>query len=220
MAGYAPSDSGIGALLRVRLSDGVIERRWDLPASRAHVVGDVVVGPRGDVFMTDSQDPVLYRLRPGGDTLEPLRHPLLRSPQGMAPTPDGRFLYVADYSHGIVRVDLASGAFIRVAEAPRVVTLGCDGIAWYDGSIIAVQNGVVPARIVRFDLDAAGERIVGARVLDRNFAIADEPTIGTVIGDEFVYVANSQWEKYGPRGERRADVPLARPILLAVPLRR
>lgn len=218
MAGYTAADSGIAALIRVRLSDGTVERRWDLPSTAKHVAGDVVVAPGGDVFVSDSFDPVVYRLRAGADTLEALRHPLFRSPQGMAPTPDGRFLYIADYSHGIVRLDLASGSIIRVAEPPRVVTLGCDGIAWHDGALIAVQNGVAPARIVRFALDARGERITSARVLDQNTTIADEPTIGTVVGDEFVYVANSQWEKYTPQGARRPGASLKRPVLLAVPI--
>jgi hypothetical protein len=172
------------------------------------------------VFVTDSFDPVLYRLRPAADTLEATRHPLFRSLQGMAPTPDGRFLYLADYAHGILRLELATGTVIRVAEPGPMVTLGCDGIAWHDGALIAVQNGVAPARVVRFALDATGARIVGVQVLDRNVAIADEPTIGTIVGNEFIYVANSQWEKYSPQGARLKNVPLSRPVLLAVPIGR
>jgi sugar lactone lactonase YvrE len=220
MAGYESPDSTIAALVRVRLSDGTIERRWDLAPTAKHALGDVVVGPAGDVFVTDSFDPVLYRLRPAADTLEATRHPLFRSLQGMAPTPDGRFLYLADYAHGILRLELATGTVIRVAEPGPMVTLGCDGIAWHDGALIAVQNGVAPARVVRFALDATGARIVGVQVLDRNVAIADEPTIGTIVGNEFIYVANSQWEKYSPQGARLKNVPLSRPVLLAVPIGR
>ena len=223
MANYVPADSAIAALLRLRISDGVIERRWDLPViPRGHVLGDLAVGPNGDVFVTDSNDPVLYRLRPGADTLESIRHPLFRSLQGMAPTPDDGALYVADYSHGILRVNLAAKTVIRLDDASGSTSLGCDGIIWDRGAIVAVQNGIAPApsRIMRFVLSAAGDRIARATVLDQNFEIADEPTIGTIAGGEFVYVANSQWEKYDASMKRVSSKPLTGPRLLAVPLTR
>jgi len=219
MNGYAPADSSIAALLRIDVATGAITRRWDLPAVQGgHVLGDLAVGPNGDVYVTDSSEPVLYRLRPGVDTLERLTHPLFRSLQGMAPTPDGRTLYVADYSHGLLRVDLATRTVTRVADAPHSTSLGCDGIAWHNGAIIAVQNGVAPARIVRFVLDPSGTRIVRDEVLDQNIPLAGAPTIGAVVGDRFVYVANSQWDEYDDDGRRLPKTTLSAPRLLSVPL--
>jgi hypothetical protein len=43
--------------------------------------------------------------------------------------------------------------------------------------------------------------------------------IGTLTGDQFVYVANSQWEKYQGDGRLKPWVRLVAPILIAVPLR-
>ena len=104
MANYGPADSTIAALLRIRIGDGTIERRWNIPpAPEGHTLGDLAIGPNGDVFVTDSNEPVLYWLRSGADTLESIRSPLFRSLQGIAPSADGRVLYVADYSHGILR---------------------------------------------------------------------------------------------------------------------
>jgi hypothetical protein len=221
MEGYTPADSSIAAIVRVRIADGTIERRWDLPPTpRGHALGDLTIGPNGDVFITDSNDPVLYRLRPGADTLESIRHPLFRSLQGMATPPDANVLYVADYSHGMLRVDLATQAVTRLDDAPSSTSLGCDGLVWYRGSIVAIQNGVAPARIMRFVLDRTGTRIARAEVLDRNTGIADEPTIGTIAGGEFVYVANSQWEKFTESGARIPARRLTAPVLLSVPLRR
>lgn len=219
-AGYQPADSLIHSLLRIRLPEGEIDGRWDLPNPAAgHTLGDVAIGPLGDVFMTDSRDPVLYRLPADGGGLQPFRHPLFRSLQGVAPA-SGRLVFVADYSHGLLRVDVLTGEVIRLADGPGMTSLGCDGIAWHDGAIIAVQNGVTPPRIMRFELDTARTRIVSAEVLDRNLPLADGPTTGTVVGDEFVYVANSQWEKYTETGERRPRSMLRRPVLISVPVRR
>jgi sugar lactone lactonase YvrE len=220
MEGFLPADSAIAALLEINAESGTIERRWDLPpAPGGHVLGDLAIGPRGDVFLTDSNQPVLYRLRPNADTLERVTNPLFHSLQGLAPTPDGR-LYLADYSHGLLRVDLVTNSVHRLADAPHSTSLGCDGIVWSRGSIIAVQNGVTPPRIVRFELDGAGVSIRRVTVLDRNLPVADEPTIGTIAGNRFVYVANSQWDKHGNDGAVTPGARLTAPILLAVPLPR
>lgn len=218
-AGFQPADSTIHSLLRITLPEGEIAGRWDIPGS-GHTLGDVALGPLGDVFMSDSQDPVLYRLAPDSNTMRPYRHPLFRSLQGIAPAPGALKVFVADYSHGLLKVDIASGEVTRLVDAPNATSLGCDGIAWHDGAIIAVQNGVFPPRIMRFELDSTWSRIVRADVLDRNLPIADEPTIGTMVGDEFVYVANSQWEKYSATGELLRGATLRRPVLIAVPVTR
>jgi sugar lactone lactonase YvrE len=216
---FTTGDTTAAELLRIRVSNGSIVRRWKIPPSDGvHTLGDLAVGPRGDVFITDSTDPVLYVLRAGTDSFEVIRSPLLRSPQGIAPSPDGRVVYVADYSHGLLRVDLQTHTVTRLSDAPWSTSLGCDGIAWDRGAIVAVQSGVSPARVMRFVLDASGTRIARADLLDRNFVAADEPTIGAIVGREFVYVANSQWEKHDAAGRRVGSKPLARPLLLAVPL--
>ena len=220
-AGYVPADSGVAALLRVRIANGAIERRWDLPAvPRGHTLGDLAVGPSGDVFVTDSNEPVLYRLRPGADTLEHFSNPLFKSLQGLAPTPDGRVLYVADYSKGILRVDLVTNEVALVADSAGRSPRGCDGIAFADGAIIAVQNGASPARIIRIAFDAAGTRLTGVSILDSDPAVADEPTIGAMVGVDFVYVANSQWEKHDRAGALLPTAQLKRPVLIATPVGR
>ena len=217
-AGYTPADSDRHALLRISLPEGEIERRWDLPPSPAgHTLGDVAIGPLGDVYVSDSRDPVLYVLAADSTTLRPIRHPLFRSLQGIAPAPGARVVFVADYSHGLLKVDVFSGEVIRLTDAPGSTSLGVDGISWHDGAIVAVQNGVMPSRVMRFELDSTWTKIVRADVLDRNLPIADEPTIGTIVGDEFVYVANSQWEKYSETGQRVPRTTLRRPVLIAVP---
>ena len=108
------------------------------------MLGDLALGPRGDVYLTDSYEPVLYRLRPGADTLERITHPLFRSLQGMAATDDDRFVYVADYSRGLLRVRLADGDVRRLGAAAGTDTRGCDGIVLHRGAIVAVQNGASP----------------------------------------------------------------------------
>lgn len=68
-------------------------------------------------------------------------------------------------------------------------------------------------------LNDADTRIVGTAVLDQNSAIADEPTIGALVGNEFLYIANSQWEKHDDAGVPRTGVKRTAPVILALRLR-
>jgi hypothetical protein len=221
LAGYDPADSARHGLLRITLPEGEISGRWYVPPSPAgHTLGDVAIGPLGDVYVSDSRDPVLYMLPADSTAFRTIRHTLFRSLQGIAPAPGGKEVFVADYSHGLLKVDVYSGEVVRLADAPGSTSLGVDGITWHeDGALIAVQNGVVPPRIMRFELDSTRTKIVRADVLDRNIPTADEPTIGTIVGEDFLYVANSQWEEYSETGARVPRTTLRRPVLISVPIR-
>lgn len=217
--GYAPADSTIAALVRVRIADGSIEARWDVPRDGArHLLGDLVVTNDGTVYTSDSNAPILYRLRAGASELEPIRHPLFRSLQGLACVPGCAQLIVADYSHGLLRMDAVTQTVARIGDASGTTSLGIDGILWHGNGLIAVQNGIAPSRIARYELDPSFTHIVRVDDLDRQPAMADEPTIGTLWRGAFVYVANSQWEKYGDDGRRIAGTALRPTLLMLVPL--
>lgn len=218
MTGYVAADSAIAALLRIRLSDGKIIRRWELGVDGLRQPGDIALLPGGDVLVSDSRSPTLYRLRRDRDQIQTLTHPLFRSLQGMAPTGDGATVFVADYSHGLLLVDGESGDVQRVGHADSISTLGLDGIVRHGNCIIAIQNGAQPLRVVRYELAPDGRRIVSAHTLDRQPALADEPTNGAVVGSDLLYIANSQWMKYDARGARVPGTRLERPRILRLPL--
>ena len=156
---------------------------------------------------------------PAGDTLERfMTHPLFRSLQGMAIVPDGRTMYVADYSHGILRVDLVTRTATALRPAPGVTLLGIDGLYLRDGTLIGVQNGVVPARVVRLCLDDAHALVQHIQVLDRNPDLADEPTLAAIVGDSLYYVATSQWEKFDDAGRRVPATVLKPATVIGVPI--
>ena len=221
--GPAPRAPSRAVLALVNPHSGRVERSWAIPGSDSlHVLGDLAVSADGDVLVSDSRSPALYLLAHGAATLAAIAHPLFRSLQGVAFVPGSPYAIVADYSHGLLRVDVRSGRVRRVDDAPVGSSLGVDGIAWHDGAVVGVQNGFAPPRVVQFDLDPSLERITEVRLLDRNSGVADEPTGGTIIGDSFVYVANSSWEKYDDAGARvprepalsgaRAAAAAARPL--------
>lgn len=220
MAGYVPADSGRSGIFAFDLATGRLKARHLLSGSgTGHLLGDLVVAPNGDVYATDSQDPVIWRVVKGSsEAQEFLRHPLFRSLQGPAVDPTGRILYVADYSHGVLAIDLNTRQVRALGAPPGATVLGIDGLAWYQGSLIGIQNGVAPARVVQLILDSAGGRITEVLVLDRQPTLAPEPTIGTVWAGRFFYVANSQWEAYDEAGRLKAGTRLEPPRIVELKL--
>ena len=221
MEGFTLADSGRVGVYGYDLETGrLVHKAW-MPrdSSTAHTFGDVAVAPNGDVYVSDSEAPWILRLARGSDSLVRfITHPLFRSLQGMAITPDGATMYVADYSHGLLSVSLASHDVTPLGSPQSMTLLGVDGLYLHHGALIGVQNGVIPARVARFCLDSTGRSVRRLEMLDRNPAMADEPTLGTVVGDSLFYVATSEWEKYDDSGKRIEGTRLRPVTVLGVSL--
>ena len=160
----------------------------------------------------------VYLLPRGGSELRVLvdKGPL-GSAQGMAWTPDGQSLFVADYTQGIAKVAAATGA-VSLLDAPAdAVLTGIDGLVWADGNLVGIQNGVRPHRVVRLRLDAALERIEEVSTLERANSHFNEPTLGIRVDDIFYYIANSQYEYVREDGTLALD-KLQPPVILSTRL--
>jgi sugar lactone lactonase YvrE len=220
MVGYDSADAGRSGLYAFDLTTGALRGRYLLARDgSAHALGDVVITRAGDVYVSDSRAPAIYRVRAGADTIEAfLKSPLLLSAQGMALDRGERTMFLADYARGLLRVDLATREVQPMPAADGVLTLGIDGLYSAGNALIGVQNGVAPYRVVRLHLDGDGRRIVGADVLERARPDYAEPTLGVVVGNALYYVANSQWEQFREDGTIQAPAQLQAPLVLRLPL--
>jgi DNA-binding beta-propeller fold protein YncE len=220
-AAYAAADSARAAVHAFALPSGKLVRRLAFPAgSGRHQPGDVFVARNGEVFVSDSRQPFIYRVPAEGDTLEVFAtDPLFRSLQGIAESVDGGRLYVADYSHGILAVDRATRAVRPVPSPDGATVLGVDGLIRHGDRLVGLQNGIAPPRVIGMRLSGDGARITAVELLDRHLPLADQPTIGAVVGNELFYVANSQWEHYDDAGRPKAGTQLREAVVLRLPLR-
>lgn len=195
MSNYRKEEDGQSGLLKFDLKTGKLIQKYTLPnRPRPHWLGDLVVNSRGDVFATDSLTPALYVLREGAAGLQPLIEgaPFV-SPQGLAFTEDERALFLADYSKGLFLYDVKTGTLAQLSASPAVALPGIDGLYFYKGALVAIQNGTRPHRVVRISLSKDLKRADSLAVLEANNPLFDEPTLGVVVKDEFYYVADSQW---------------------------
>jgi hypothetical protein len=177
-----------------------------VPVDGAGSPADIVVAADGTVYASDPNSGAIYRARPGDASLQVLVPAgRLRSPQGLVPAADGRRLYVSDYGYGLATVSLADGAVTRLESDAGTMLDGIDGLIGYRGGLIAIQNGTSPRRILFLTLSRDGNRIAAARVLESSNPDWSEPTLGALHGEDFLYVADAQWDRYGPGGALQGE---------------
>src|SRR5262249_49520486 len=135
----------------------------------------------GTVYVTDSIGGGIYRLHgdPQTATLEKIADGLF-SPQTPVLARDGKRLLVADYSMGIAVINLPdSGALAAVHYLPHpenVAVVALDGLYLDGDSLIGIQNGTEPVRIVRLSLDPGQTRITHGEIIEQASERMGDPT--------------------------------------------
>jgi sugar lactone lactonase YvrE len=212
--GVVLSDA-VNGLLAFDLRDG---RRVRAVVQATGFLNDLVVVPStGEVLATNTSTGAIARARPGATTTEELLPAgSVSGANGIALDDRERFLFVAG-DEGITRVDLRTRAFQRLERPPEVVDGSFDGLYFHKGTLVGVQNGVHPGRVVRLRLDATLGRIVGWEVLEAYAPWIETPTTGALDGDSLLYLANTQLRRWKPSGswpvEGLVDVQVRRVAL-------
>ncbi len=199
-----PEEQGHSALHAFDLATG--ETRAAIPYARTpSLLNDLDIAADGSVYATDSHAGAVVVVRDGH--LEDLLPPgSFEGPNGLALTPDGQSLYVADF-RGLARVELATRSVRRLrAPAPARTLGGIDGLYFHDGALIGVQNILGRGRVWRLPLAVDGT-LAAAQILETGRADYGNPTTGTFADGSFYYLANPRLR----RGEvhRLLRLPLA-----------
>jgi len=164
------------------------------PPDGADALDDLTLAADGTLYVSDSQGAVLT-LPPGGNELQVfVPRGKIRSSQGE--TVHGKLLYVADYGGGVAVVDRETRDVTHMALPDDFPAFGVDGLAYANGWLFSVQNGVEPNRVVKLHLAPDGLRADRWEIVEMNHPLMDEPTIGVVAGDEYVFLAASQGNKF------------------------
>ena len=167
--GFKAEDKGKSALLKIDLRDGKILETLPAPEGEHHF-GDVAVAADGEVYVSDSGSPVIYRVRterrlpagrsagilpaPSRDDEPPGRRrsghleggaPLESFVQGpfrslQGLAVSGNTLYVADYSLGIFAIDRRTGDLRPLKVPSNVSLLGVDGLYVVDATTLVATQ--------------------------------------------------------------------------------
>jgi sugar lactone lactonase YvrE len=221
-SGFPKEDEGKALLMEIDARSGKMLRHFDLGATGPAVLGDMCVTGESTVYVTDSIGGGVYRLR--GDQppakLEKIADGLF-SPQTPVLSRDGRRLFVADYTMGIAVIDLpAAGATPNLSaklnylpHPENVAVVGLDGLYQNGDSLIGIQNGTQPERIMRLVMNAAQTEITNAQVVHQIAQL--DPTHAVEVDGWFYATSNVGWSKVDDNtGQLKPGEKFTPPVLL------
>jgi hypothetical protein len=143
----------------------------------------VAVAGDGTVYALDGLDSRIFRLRPGGRSLEQVMRLDARRATALAAA-DERTVFVAA-DNGIVHVDLASRAATVVKTADALT--GIESLAWRAGALLGVQRVAESSLIIRVPLEPSGTRALPRQIL----AASPTATVGALARDAFYYLSDA-----------------------------
>jgi len=210
-----------GVLFSFDLETGGVARRVPLGGGAAgHSCNDLTVAANGEVYVSDDLARQVVVIPAGASEPRVVIEPgKLGSPQGLAFTADGSALLIADYSSGLWRLTLKTGALELIPMPEEIPSTGIDGLARAGNTLMVIQNGIKPHRVLRLFTDTAASAVSRGEILEMNNPLFSEPTLGAVTDDGFFYVANSQWGEFKEDGSLPESASRAGPIILVLPLK-
>ncbi|MGH8041477.1 MAG: hypothetical protein ACREPN_05470 [Rudaea sp.] len=208
--GFNGDNAGKAGIFEFDLASGKFLRKSVFSQDDgAHRLTSLVVAVDGKVYAADAARKQIFKLE-DGTLRDILNNPKLNRFSALAISGDGRTLYLADYALGIYGFDLATGKAFEVGyDASRLVLGGIVGMHWYDGTLAIVEDGMVPKRVMRLQLDKDGRSIKSAMPLDVAHPEFSALGASAVAGDKLYTIVNRQDDLYDSHGVLTAADKLA-----------
>lgn len=186
------------AVFKFDLASGEVLKKYELPHPyQTSVFGDLILDKNGVPYISDSKNNIVWKLNTKTDQLEIFYTTKeFWNIQGIAFNEDESQLFISDYIKGIFRLDFTKKQLISVGTDEELSLKGIDGLYFYKGSLLAIQNGVTPLRTTRYYLNPKQDAISSYKIIDKAHPTFNEPTMGVIVGKDFYYIANSQWSGY------------------------
>ena len=192
-----PASRDKGALFAFDADSGkLLGVHWGPPPVQFN---DLVLTQEGDVYATAGGHGI-WRLRRGGAAVEQFLAREGAFFNGIAIAPDGKAIFAASHSEGVLKIDLSTKTASLLALPPGTTLGGIDGLYVHENSLVGIQNGTDPIRVIRAWLDPEWTRVTRFAVLEQEHPESDIPLTGTIVGDHLYYVARSQLRAFdGPK---------------------
>ncbi|MBO6622245.1 MAG: hypothetical protein JJ892_13790 [Balneola sp.] len=185
---YSDSLDGKSAILKIDLTENQLIQSYSVEGN--HVFGDLVTAENEVVYISDSSEPIVYKITKQNNKLEEFLKPDgLFNLQGLA-LADENTLYLSDYITGVYSVDITTKK-IESLLPENQLTRGTDGLYHYNNQLYLMQNGTRPFQVAKVDLSNSSIEIVDRAVPELN-----EPTLGIVKNGNLYFIANSPWAFY------------------------
>ena len=188
-----------GEVFKFDLEKGMLLGRYSSPDDgKPHSFNDLTIRTStGDIYITDDLSGAIYKVDYKNDKLSEFKpQGSFFSPNGITIGNDEKYLYIAAYADGVYRVALDGGEAVRVDEPRGISLYGIDGLYYHKNSLVAIQNGFNPDRVMQYHLNEDGDAITDEKKIEFNTDQIDDPTTGTIVDGNFYYIGMSGMENF------------------------
>ncbi len=189
---------GSGQIFVYDTTSGEEVASYATPEAEARFLNDLVISSAGDVYITDSNRPILFRVAAGSDTVEPwleftgtaFEYIEGFNANGIAITPDDKYLFVVQSPTGqLYRIDTSSKEVSEVDLGGENVMNG-DGLVLDGQTLYVVRNADQEIAVIDLSEDFSSGTVT-SHLTDPSFAF---PTTAAKVGNSLL-VVNSQFDK-------------------------
>ena len=198
--GNAPEvEDMIQGLFKYDLVSGKRIGVFTAPNKSGGFLNDVVLIPStGEALVTNTLEGSVYSTSRGSRELQAFLPPgSVPGANGITLSDDEKILFVAG-DFGIHRIDLRTKTSAELEKPADVIDASMDGLYFYRQSLVGIQNGIHPGRVMRFYLDSGLAKITRVEVLETYNPLFENPTTGSLDGNSFLFMANTQLHRWTP----------------------
>lgn len=208
--GDAREDGVQSSLLRLSLDSGELDAEFPLSSgSGRNLIGSLALASNGTIYAADTMAPMIYHMDDEEEGLQPyFGHQNFTSLRGLALGADDQLLYIADYELGIFVINASGGEQAwKLAVPDNLNEGGIDGLFFWDGHLVGIQNGISPQRVVRLELGPDGLGVIAVAPIAAARPEFDTPTFGVMDGQHLYFLSGSHWQHVDAEGEPRGTLP-------------
>ncbi|MTI39862.1 SMP-30/gluconolactonase/LRE family protein [Fulvivirga lutimaris] len=172
-------------VFKFNLTDGQLKHRFFPNDTLGHEFNDLTI-VNNEVYVTDSKSGGLYKIKNDQISLF-IDQNKLSLTNGIAKTPDGRFLYIADMFFGVMKYDLEANQYKWIKMPDNFTLTSIDGLTYYEGGLIAHQftlNGVYYYTI-------ENDSVIQKSTISYAHPLLKDHTTGDMLGGTYYFIANS-----------------------------
>ncbi len=191
IGGYYLMKDSLSSLYTFDLATKKLLNRYDL--SGEHFLNDMVMDKEGNIFLTDSKDASIYKLRYGSDSLEKFyKSTEIEFPNGIAISNDNSKLYIASIPNGVRILDISSKTILNEQDTLGI-SQGIDGLEFYKGHLYGIQNSKAgnPFNFRKLILNDSQDAIEAMDIIDSDTPDLDVPLTFCFAGNTAIVIGNS-----------------------------
>lgn len=213
-----PAELGRAALLEFDLKTLKLLNRFDIPVDGLpHVPGRIGITPHGDLYFIDRAVPMVFRKMADGSRVEPfMAKSEMTGFKDMALSDTGTKIYIADAALGILVVDIEAKTSTMLGVPETLNVGGISGLMYSEDSLLMLQNGITPQRLMRLTLAPNGLDVATVDPLAIALEVFDSPAYGVVNTGAIYYFAEGN--KSGVNGEPAVTTVVKSPMVLSKPI--